>query len=198
MTEHMGLRERRRRRTRAAIVAAATRLFSERGVADTTIADIAAAAEIAPRTFFLHFPSKEDVLFHHVEEYVDLAIDAVARTPLEDGPRRAVRSAVRSLVDAFDATSSVSALADQRAALVARSGPGLPATLAARLVDAQRRVLSAVAERFPGRSDSMVAAQLGACLWAAASAAVVTTGAARSSAMREAVERAAAGFDEPI
>ncbi|MFD5763974.1 TetR family transcriptional regulator, partial [Streptomyces sp. NPDC127044] len=52
-----GLRERSKARRREAIVRAAYELFAERGFDATTIADIAAAAEVSPRTVTLYFPS---------------------------------------------------------------------------------------------------------------------------------------------
>jgi AcrR family transcriptional regulator len=68
MDATVGLRERKKQRTRETIVNAAFDLFEERGFEGTTIADIAEAAEIAPRTFFSYFPSKDDVVFHDFEE----------------------------------------------------------------------------------------------------------------------------------
>ena len=57
-----GLRERKSRRARAAVVRAAAELTLEEGFAAATIARIAERAEVAPRTIFTWFPSKEDIL----------------------------------------------------------------------------------------------------------------------------------------
>jgi AcrR family transcriptional regulator len=57
-----GLRERKKQQTRDAIRTAALRLFAQRGYDETTLADIAEAAGIAPRTIFAYFDSKEDIL----------------------------------------------------------------------------------------------------------------------------------------
>lgn len=55
---------------RYAIAAAAIKLFTERGLSETTVEDIAAEAAVAPRTFFRHFATKEDAAFPDHEQRI--------------------------------------------------------------------------------------------------------------------------------
>jgi AcrR family transcriptional regulator len=63
MPTAISLRERKKQRTRTSIQQAALELFARDGYRDTTIAAIAEAADVAPRTVTVHFPTKEDLLF---------------------------------------------------------------------------------------------------------------------------------------
>lgn len=77
----VGLRERKKRRRRATIAAAALRLFEAHGFRATTVAQVAAAADVSPRTVFAYFPTKEDLLFpERAEMLADLAARLEART----------------------------------------------------------------------------------------------------------------------
>src|SRR5581483_324603 len=69
----IGLRERKKRRTRESIVRVATRLFATRGYDATTIAEIAEEAEVAPSTLFTYFPTKADLVFSLVDAATESA-----------------------------------------------------------------------------------------------------------------------------
>jgi TetR/AcrR family transcriptional regulator, regulator of mycofactocin system len=90
-----GLRERKKQRTREQIIEAAMGLFAERGYQATTIADIAEAADVAPRTFFSYFPSKEAVVFHNV----DADLDGLASALRERLPGETAFDALRRWID---------------------------------------------------------------------------------------------------
>ena len=102
MTE--SLRDRRKRRTAEAIVAAALELFAERGFERTTVDQIAAAADISRRTFFRYFADKEELFFAEDErllEVVEATLDAApAGEPVLELARRATRAlAAHSVAD---------------------------------------------------------------------------------------------------
>lgn len=62
------LRETKKAQTRQAIAEAAHALFQKVGYKETTLADIAHAASVAPRTIFAYFPSKESIVFCDIDE----------------------------------------------------------------------------------------------------------------------------------
>ena len=92
MTELPGLRERKKRERRHCIEQAALELFDELGFDGTTIDDIAAAADIAPRTFFSYFPTKEDVVLADYATRLERLVDELGRRPTTEAPWTALRT----------------------------------------------------------------------------------------------------------
>jgi AcrR family transcriptional regulator len=76
-----GLRERKKQKTRGTIVEAALELFAKQGYEETTVAQIADAAEVSPRTIFAYFPSKEDILFSDLPEMQERLAQALRGRP---------------------------------------------------------------------------------------------------------------------
>jgi AcrR family transcriptional regulator len=79
----MATQQERREATRAAIIKAASRLFGDRGFADTTMDDVAAAAHVAKGAVYHHFATKEalfEAVFDQVSEELLAEVDRIART----------------------------------------------------------------------------------------------------------------------
>ncbi|GGW18492.1 TetR family transcriptional regulator [Streptomyces capoamus] len=87
------LRERKKRRTREALLRAALELFTSRGYERTTVDEIAEAVDVSQRTFFRYFAGKEDVAFT-VQEMTEAAFVAAVRArPPHEAPMEALRQA---------------------------------------------------------------------------------------------------------
>src|SRR5207302_6328968 len=86
MSSAVGLRERKKARTREALQEAATGLFSRHGFDRTTVEEIADACEVSPRTFFRYFPTKEDVLFADAEARRERLLAVLADQPPDRPP----------------------------------------------------------------------------------------------------------------
>jgi AcrR family transcriptional regulator len=89
----MGLRERKKAKTQAAILHAALHLFRERGYEHATIEQIAEAAEVSKTTFFRYFRTKDDVVLH--DPYDAPFLERLRAQPKELGPIEALRATMR-------------------------------------------------------------------------------------------------------
>ena len=81
MTVQLGLRERKKQRTRQLLAETARQLFSERGFEQVSIAEIAREAEVSEQTVFNYFPTKEDLVYSGLEAFEDQLLTAIRERP---------------------------------------------------------------------------------------------------------------------
>ncbi|OLL72443.1 Transcriptional regulator, TetR family [Pseudonocardia sp. Ae168_Ps1] len=93
-----GRRERKKAATRAALAAAALQLCSERGLDQVTVKQIADAADVAPRTFFNYFTSKEEAIVAGNAATADTLVAAFTTRPDDEPVVVALRHALRAVV----------------------------------------------------------------------------------------------------
>jgi AcrR family transcriptional regulator len=91
----LGLRERKKAKTRAAIQEHALRLFREQGYHETTVEQIAEAAEVSPSTFFRYFPTKEDVVLFDATD--PIMLERFAEQPPDLSLVEALRRSIREV-----------------------------------------------------------------------------------------------------
>jgi AcrR family transcriptional regulator len=144
-----GLRARKKRRTRAALIRAALEAFTGKGYDLTTVDEIAAAADVSQRTFFRYFAGKEDValaLEAMVEEHF---LGAVAARPAGEPPFAALRAALLASWDTISA--AVEEIAPLHTYLrmyqVIESTPALLAEQMRRSAEMEERLTEVVAGR---------------------------------------------------
>ncbi|WP_329188277.1 TetR/AcrR family transcriptional regulator [Streptomyces sp. NBC_01428] len=89
-----GLRERKKQRTRDALLRAALELFVAQGYERTTVDEIAEAVDVSQRTFFRYFAGKEDAALFLQRLSESHFIDAVRERPSHEAPLEALRRAV--------------------------------------------------------------------------------------------------------
>jgi AcrR family transcriptional regulator len=138
----LGLRERKKAKTRAAIRDHALRLFRVQGYPETTVDQIAEAAEVSPSTFFRYFPTKEDVVL--ADDHEGLIVDAFRAQPPELGPIQAVRAAMRM---AFEGLTEDVQAREREWYLLIRSVPELRSAMLEDYARSIRLLAELVAER---------------------------------------------------
>jgi AcrR family transcriptional regulator len=84
MSEELGLRERKKLRTRELIAGTARRLFAQHGFDSVTVAEIAREAEVAEKTVYNYFSAKEDLFYHRHETFEAEMLAAVRGRPARE------------------------------------------------------------------------------------------------------------------
>jgi AcrR family transcriptional regulator len=162
------LRERKRLRTRRALIDSAAELFEQRGYERTTIADIAAAADVSTRTFFSYFANKEEVLFPDADARVKAALTAIDERRPGERPTTILLRALGELGDAGD--DLVGRMAALRLRFM-RSVPSVRGRGLQRQLDAQTEIAARLQAAFPDELDEVeAAAMVGAFVGAIAGA----------------------------
>ncbi len=96
------LRERKKQRTREALQTVALSLFERNGFDATTIAEVAAKADVSPRTVFRYFSTKQDLVFGDATGDLERLLDALASRPAGEAPFAAVAAALIELAPSLD------------------------------------------------------------------------------------------------
>jgi AcrR family transcriptional regulator len=144
------LRERKKQATRRSLRRIALQLISDRGFAAVTVEDIAAAADVSPRTFFNYFPSKEAAVFGADPERTA----ELLRRIVEEAPGETALEALRRII--VDEARHVSAeIADMQSEIAdwkrqmraSQADPQLRAARAAHMAAVESDIATALAQR---------------------------------------------------
>jgi AcrR family transcriptional regulator len=146
----LGLRERKKLRTRQAIQQVAYRLIETMGYENTTIEQIAAAAEVSPSTVFRYFPTKEDIVLR--SDYAVATVELLRARPADEPPLAALREALTGMMRLFH--EDYSAEYTWKMALV-REVPAVRAQMHAAQDRAVEQLTVALAERTGRRPDEL-------------------------------------------
>ena len=166
-----GRRERKKLATRQALQDVALRLVAERGLDQVTVEDISEAADVATRTFFNYFSSKEEALLGNLPEKVATVQRMVVDRPAGETPLEAVCQVLRTMTLRLAERREERLLRQQ----VIERHPGLLARQLGEYASFEQALAAAVAERLgAGRTDALYCRVVAAVAVAAARSAVST------------------------
>jgi AcrR family transcriptional regulator len=155
-TTRPGLRERKKERTRQALVNAALTLFDTKGYEETTIADLAEAADISPRTFFGHFASKDEVLFADPPLKLDIFAAVLAEPRPGERPAALLLRGLAAVLDDADLMGQPQRL---RADLILRT-PALQIGALRKVLQVRSELVRGLLAAYPDELDLPTASAL--------------------------------------
>ncbi|MYT28363.1 MULTISPECIES: TetR family transcriptional regulator [unclassified Streptomyces] len=144
-----GLRERKKQRTRDALIRAALELFTEHGYETTTVDEIAEAVDVSQRTFFRYFANKQEVAFA-VQDMVEARfLEELRARPAAEPPLTALRRAVMAAWDEIGSAlaSVIPVDLHMRTFQMIESTPALVAAHLRRSTELEEQIAQLIARR---------------------------------------------------
>ncbi|GAA2161793.1 TetR family transcriptional regulator [Actinomadura napierensis] len=142
-----GLRERKKQKTRLALIDAALELFLEQGYEATTIDEIVAAVEVSQRTFFRYFATKEDVVTSFPAEHDHVLAEALAERPEGERPFTALFESLRVVLRTIAGSDPADSERFRRVRQVIEATPSLISAQMARYKAAESDLAAVIARR---------------------------------------------------
>ncbi|GAB2535327.1 TetR/AcrR family transcriptional regulator [Brachybacterium huguangmaarense] len=144
--EGLSLRERKKRRTRAAMHRAAIDLVAEHGVAGVTVEMIAERAGVSERTFFNYWPSKESAMLGMPSGIPERTAALLTERPADESPRDALRAVMVEMARSLYDDSELRAA---KRAVILRE-PALQEHSARQMASLHQGLIDALAARYEG------------------------------------------------
>lgn len=151
----MGLRERKKQRTRDALIDAALDLFLSQGYEATTIDQIAAEVEVSPRTFFRYFASKEDVALCLTADEQEMFLAELVARPRSESPFTALSQSMRAMLGILREIDGAEAGRIMKAQRLVHNTPSLLAGAMRLIRENERRLVAEVARRMGTAPDDL-------------------------------------------
>ncbi|TCP48636.1 TetR family transcriptional regulator [Tamaricihabitans halophyticus] len=199
-----GLRERRKSRTRAALLHAAVELFERQGYAETTVAQVAEAAGVSTKTLFNYVSGKEDLIFAGRLDRIADADELLSEFAASGaGPAQALRMLLDRIVARVGDEPAGMALNIAQTRLITEV-PELRSRALLLMQEVQRKTGATLHAAYPDKFDALTAAAAVGSLFGAIQSAVLVVldrgGSAEEvmDVIRLAGEQAAAGLERTI
>ena len=167
----MGLREDKKDRTRTQLLEAALDLIHKRGFEETTVADIAAAVSVSPRTLLRYFPTKEDVIVSWVQDGMTIVREELRERLKSEPPVVALLSSAKAMLAVLDEKSRFFRIIET-AIRSSRSVSARKEQMIAELIDEVRHILASPDSS--SRLPSVAAAAVAGTVFALIRAAITT------------------------
>lgn len=143
----MGLRERKKEKTRLALVDAALDLFLAHGYDATTIDQVAGAADVSPRTFFRYFTGKDHLILWFHDQMEETMLEALAARPAGEPPFASMTHALRAQLRTMEEATPEDVERFLKVRRLLDATPHLASSAYARAIETERRLVEAIAAR---------------------------------------------------